>query len=167
MLRAELSALYMYRLNFCLFFISRCKQANIGSIVLSLVSLTPVNNLSAVSLTPVNSFSVVSLLFWLFMTGINDTRGKCYRRCQRDRWINYHLWQRHQPLIFVTDFQWSTVSLISARSTTPVINVLPISMTPLITENPWKRLIAGVVYTTDKHSNMIISANFRKKSKRS
>ncbi len=23
--------------------------------------------------------------FWLFLTGINDTREKCYRRCQRHR----------------------------------------------------------------------------------
>ncbi len=46
-------------LNFCLFFFFRCRQANIGSTVLSPVSTTPVKNLSAVSLTPVNSFSAV------------------------------------------------------------------------------------------------------------
>jgi hypothetical protein len=39
----------------------RCKQANIGSTVLSPVSTTPLKNLSAVLLTPVNSFLVVSL----------------------------------------------------------------------------------------------------------
>ncbi len=60
-------------------------------------------------------------------------------------------------------------------------------MTQLITENPWQRLIAGVVdtgdkfvsavvdtaeqfitgvvYTADKHSFAIISANFRKSQK--
>jgi hypothetical protein len=58
------------KLKFCLFYIFRCRQANIGRTLLSLVSLTPPKNLSVVSLTPVNNFSAVSLTpvinFWLF-----------------------------------------------------------------------------------------------------
>jgi hypothetical protein len=46
-------------------------------------------------------------------------------------------------------------------STTTVINLSPVLTTPPIKENPWQRVIAGVVDTTDKHSFAIISANFR------
>ncbi len=75
----------------------------------------------------------------------------------------------------------------SAVSTTPVINLSPVSTAPPIKENLWQRLIAGVnetadkfvsgvvdtaeqfiagvLDTADKHSLPIISANFRKKSK--
>ncbi len=49
------------KIEFCLFFIFRCKQANIGRTVLLPVLLTPAKNLSAVSLTPANSFSAESL----------------------------------------------------------------------------------------------------------
>jgi hypothetical protein len=56
--------------KFSLFFILRCRQANIGRTLSSPVSLTPPKNLSAVSLTPVNNISAVSLTpainFWLF-----------------------------------------------------------------------------------------------------
>ncbi len=59
--RAYLSVFYFSRLNFCLFFIFRSRQAGIVSTVLSAVSLTPAKNLSAVSLTLVKSFLSVSL----------------------------------------------------------------------------------------------------------
>ncbi len=113
--RAYLSVHYTYRWNFCVFFIIRCRQANIGMTVYSPVSLTTLKNLSAVSLTPVNSFLAVSLTpainFRLFscchqrsfsggvnntgdkfIAGINDTFDqrksvtKINRRCQRHRW---------------------------------------------------------------------------------
>ncbi len=58
--RAYLSVFYFCRLNFCLFFIFRSRQAGIVSTVLSAVSLTPAKNLSAVTLTPVNSFLAYS-----------------------------------------------------------------------------------------------------------
>ncbi len=61
LLRAYLSALYTCRLNFCLFFIFRSRQAGIVSTVLLAVSLTLAKNLSAVSLILVNTFSAVSL----------------------------------------------------------------------------------------------------------
>ncbi len=44
LLRAYLSALYSRRLNFCLFFVFRSRQAGIDSTVLSAVSLTPGKN---------------------------------------------------------------------------------------------------------------------------
>ncbi len=59
--RAFLSALYTLRMKFCLFFIFRCKQANIGRTLWSPVSLKPPKNLSPVSLTPLNNFSAVLL----------------------------------------------------------------------------------------------------------
>jgi len=77
----------------------------------------------------------------------------------------------------------------SAMSTTPVINLSPVSTIPPITGFPWQRLIAGdvdtddkfvsrvvdvakqfiagVVDTADKHSYEIISVNFWKKLKQS
>ncbi len=67
LLRAYLNALYSCRLNFCLFFIFRSRQAVIVGTVLSAVSLTPAKNLSTVSLAPVNSF---------FFGGVVDTSNK-------------------------------------------------------------------------------------------
>ncbi len=65
-----LESTYICRLNFCLVFIFRSRQAGIvSSFLLSAVSLTRVNNFSAVSLTPAINVQT----FWLFLTGINDT----------------------------------------------------------------------------------------------
>jgi hypothetical protein len=42
-------------------------------------------------------------------------------------------------------------------STTPVINLSPVSTTPPITEILWQRLIAGVVDTGDKFSAVALT----------
>ncbi len=57
------------RLNFCLFFIFRCWQANIGRTLYSPVSLTPPKNLPGVVDTGYKFQA-----FWLFLTGINDQK---------------------------------------------------------------------------------------------
>ena len=46
------------KIEFCLFFIFRCRQANIGRTLYWPVSLTPLKNLSVVSLTPTINFSI-------------------------------------------------------------------------------------------------------------
>jgi hypothetical protein len=62
---------------------------------------------------------------------------------------------------------------------TPVRNLLPVSTTPGITENPWQGLFASVndkfivgvidtgeqLFTGDKHSFANVSENFQKNSK--
>ncbi len=95
LLRAYLSPLNTCRMNFCLVFIFRPRQAGIVSTVLSPVLLTPAKNLSAGSMTPVNNFSAVPLTqainlrffgyFWpvsttpgtKFIAGENDTAKNC------------------------------------------------------------------------------------------
>ncbi len=104
LLRAYLSALYCCRLNFCLFFIFRSRQAGIVSTVLSALLLTPAKNVSAVSFSPLkkfaeiitngnnlcHGFSVIGGVvdtgdkfqaFCIFKSGINNTGEKCYRWC--------------------------------------------------------------------------------------
>ncbi len=46
----------------------------------------------------------------------------------------------------------SPAMIVQRRQPTLVINLSPVSTTPPITENPWQRLIAGVVDTVDIHS---------------
>ncbi len=74
LLRAHLSPLYTCRLNFCLVFIFKPRQAGIVSTVLSPVSLTPVNKVSLVSLTPV--INIHSKIFpQIFEKIRNGTKG--------------------------------------------------------------------------------------------
>ncbi len=58
------------------------------------------------------------------------------QRCQRHRRKIYCRCRWHRRLIFVTDFQWSPVSLIPVKNlspvtTTPAITFSPVSLTPL------------------------------------
>jgi hypothetical protein len=70
-------------LKFCLFFIFRCRQANIQDSLIAGVADTAEKFISGVVDTGKQFFSGIVdtgdkfLAFWLFLTG-----EKCYRRCQ-------------------------------------------------------------------------------------
>ncbi len=84
-----LSPLYTCRLNFCLVFIFRSRQAGtVSSVLLSAVSLTRVNNFSAVSLTPAINVRLFGY-FWPVST-IPGT--------QFYRWCHWRLWWQRSVL---------------------------------------------------------------------
>ncbi len=116
-------------------------------------------------------------------TAMSDFRGQRYHRFVPFNFVLSlaapHL---HGVLVLVTGNKFIADVVVtgdncSQVSLTPERNLSPVSTTPALTENLWQglfagvvdtgeQLIAGVVYTSDKHSSANISANFQKNSKR-
>jgi hypothetical protein len=111
---------------------------------------------------------------------MSDVDGRRYRRFDPFNFpMSLAVPQLHGILVLVTGNKFIISVVVTSDNCslvllTPVINLLPVSTTLAITQNPWQRLIAGVIDTAvqlmagvidtgDKCSYTNISANFQKK----
>ncbi len=160
LLRAYLSPLYTFRLNFSLVSIFSSRQAGIVSTVFFYrrfrwhrwtrlfayfwpVSTTPANNFVA---SVVDCCDERGLFFLQNCEPLGKIKVAAVRRQQYlrppgsggrgRRWCHWNLHESFSPV-----------------SLSPQIDLSPVSATPAITRNPWQRLIAGVNDTGDKFIN--------------